>query len=107
LPRRRWHHHVGRGGGREGGRGGHTVRGRGGIPNVQCHNCDKWGHFHRECWSPGGGTHGEPDADDAGGNEEFPGVDDRVLCCPPRPTESRERILTDGTNVKWCSECSY
>ena len=30
-----------------------------------------------------------------------------MLRCPPRPTEPRERTLTDGTKVKWCIECSY
>jgi len=48
------HTRGGREGGRNGGQGGRTGCGRGGSPNVNCHNCGKWGHFQRERWSPGG-----------------------------------------------------
>ena len=35
-------------GGRKGGKGG----GRRDKSNIQCHNCDEWGHWKSECWAP-------------------------------------------------------
>jgi len=35
----------------------------------------------------------------------FPGVDDQALRRLPRGNAPHERTLSDGANVKWCSEC--
>ena len=78
-------------------------RGRGNIgSNITCHNCGKLGHIERNCWSVGGGAHGE-NANEENNATDSLGVNNQAICCPPRANESRERTLPDGATVNWCS----
>ena len=92
---------------RRGGQSGQVGRGVQGRRNrwsrMTFHNCCKLGHIKQYCWAADGGSYGENVNED--NTADFPGVDNQALCRPPWSNDPRERILPDGTAVKWCSLC--
>ena len=62
--------------------------------------------------APGGGSEGQGPGSNRGNRtgrenqgDDFPGVDDTGIRNPSRPGEPRERILPNGSEVKWCGLC--